>query len=152
VEDGCRGRDGERSDVFYSQTDVIHVLHGYHRPDKNSRRTQYGCKRLCMPPVPTDIFIDAIKSAVLANANWVPPHGQGSLYLRPLIIGTGPIRRPPRPHPSPLCPVPCALRTLRYTFSNLKHMSPPFPSPRPLTLSANPFTLNPKDVFPDPQF
>jgi len=61
------------------------------RPEKNSARTQYGCKRLCMPPVPTDIFLDAIKSAVLANAKWVPPHGQGSLYLRPLIIGTGPI-------------------------------------------------------------
>uniref|UniRef100_A0A6U4HXF8 Branched-chain-amino-acid transaminase n=1 Tax=Hemiselmis andersenii TaxID=464988 RepID=A0A6U4HXF8_HEMAN len=61
------------------------------RPEKNSARTQYGCERLCMPPVPQDIFLDAVKSAVLANAKWVPPHGQGSLYLRPLIIGTGPI-------------------------------------------------------------
>ena len=92
---------------FSSQTDGIHVLNGYNRPDKNSRRTQYGCKRLCMPPVPTDIFIDAVKSAVLANANWVPPHGQGSLYLRPLIIGTGPIRRPPCPPYSDSTCMPC---------------------------------------------
>ena len=46
-----------------------------------------------MPPVPEDIFMDAIKSCVLANAKWVPPYGQGSLYMRPLVIGTGPIRK-----------------------------------------------------------
>ncbi|EKX44262.1 hypothetical protein GUITHDRAFT_159741 [Guillardia theta CCMP2712] len=61
------------------------------RPDKNARRVRYGCERLCMPPVPEDTFVESIKSCVLANANWVPPCGKGSLYIRPLIIGTGPI-------------------------------------------------------------
>lgn len=28
---------------------------------------------------------------VEANAAWVPPHGKGSLYLRPLLMGSGPI-------------------------------------------------------------
>lgn len=28
---------------------------------------------------------------VEANADWVPPMGKGSLYLRPLLIGSGPI-------------------------------------------------------------
>lgn len=45
-----------------------------------------------MPPVPEDIFMSAVKDVVLANAKWVPPFGKGSLYLRPLIIGTGPVR------------------------------------------------------------
>lgn len=61
------------------------------RPDKNARRVQYGCERMCMPPVPEDVFINAIKETVIANAKWVPPFGRGSLYLRPLIIGSGPI-------------------------------------------------------------
>jgi branched-chain amino acid aminotransferase len=59
------------------------------RPEKNAARCAYGCERLCMPPIPEDIFVDAIKKAVLANAKWVPPKGQGSLYLRTLIMGTG---------------------------------------------------------------
>lgn len=61
------------------------------RPDRNAERTRYGCERLCMPPVPKETFLKAVEDVVLANAKWVPPFGQGSLYLRPLIIGTGPI-------------------------------------------------------------
>jgi len=61
------------------------------RPDKNARRVQYGCERLCMPPVPEDVFVAAVKECVLANAKWVPPKGKGSLYLRPLVMGSGPV-------------------------------------------------------------
>jgi hypothetical protein len=61
------------------------------RPDRNAERTRYGCERLCMPPVPKEQFIKAVEDVVLANAKWVPPYGSGSLYLRPLIIGTGPV-------------------------------------------------------------
>lgn len=61
------------------------------RPDRNAERTRYGCERLCMPPVPKATFLKAVEDVVIANAKWVPPFGQGSLYLRPLTIGTGPI-------------------------------------------------------------
>jgi branched-chain amino acid aminotransferase len=61
------------------------------RPDKNARRVRYGCVRNCMPPVPEEIFVQAIKDTVLANAKWVPPCGKGSLYIRPIVVGTGPI-------------------------------------------------------------
>jgi len=61
------------------------------RPDKNARRVHYGCERLCMPPVPEDVFIKAVREVVLANAKYVPPCGKGSLYLRPLIVGSGPM-------------------------------------------------------------
>jgi len=61
------------------------------RPQRNSRRVNYGCERLCMPPVPEDMFVQAVKDVVLANAKWVPPKGKGSLYLRPLIFGSGAI-------------------------------------------------------------
>jgi len=61
------------------------------RPDRNAKRAAYGCERLMMPPVPEDIFVKAVKDFVLANAAWVPPFGQGTLYIRPLIMGSGPI-------------------------------------------------------------
>ncbi|VAH06063.1 unnamed protein product [Triticum turgidum subsp. durum] len=34
-------------------------------------------------------FVDAVKQTVLANKRWVPPTGKGSLYIRPLLVGSG---------------------------------------------------------------
>lgn len=61
------------------------------RPDKNAERFHNGALRLSMPPVPEQQFVEAVKATVSANKDWVPPMGKGSLYLRPLLIGTGPI-------------------------------------------------------------
>ena len=44
-----------------------------------------------MPPIPVETFIDCCKQIVKKNAEFVPPYGTGgSMYLRPLLIGTGP--------------------------------------------------------------
>ena len=60
------------------------------RPDRNAERMQNSCKRLMMPQVPTDMFINACKTVVKANEEFVPPYGTGAtLYLRPLMIGVG---------------------------------------------------------------
>ncbi|XP_021903749.1 branched-chain-amino-acid aminotransferase 2, chloroplastic-like [Carica papaya] len=59
------------------------------RPDQNALRMQMGAKRLYMPSPSVQQFIDAVKQMVLANKHWVPPHGKGTLYLRPLLMGTG---------------------------------------------------------------
>lgn len=42
-----------------------------------------------MPAVPTQLFLEACSLAVRENADWVPPCGEGSLYLRPLLFGSG---------------------------------------------------------------
>ncbi len=61
------------------------------RPDRNADRLRNSCQRLFMPQVPTAMFNDAVSRVVKANARFVPPYGTGaSLYIRPLIIGTGP--------------------------------------------------------------
>ena len=40
--------------------------------------------------VPDDLFHEAIVKAVKLNQKYIPPYGQGaSLYIRPLLIGTG---------------------------------------------------------------
>lgn len=60
------------------------------RPDQNAERMQRSCRRLMMPAVPTDVFIEAVKKVVKANEHYIPPYGTGgSLYLRPYMIGVG---------------------------------------------------------------
>lgn len=43
-----------------------------------------------MPPVPTQLFVEAVSECVRENAHWVPPAGVGALYLRPILFGSGP--------------------------------------------------------------
>jgi branched-chain amino acid aminotransferase len=60
------------------------------RPDQNAKRMQETCKRILMPEVPVDKFVDACVQVVKANRHYVPPYGTGAtLYLRPLTIGVG---------------------------------------------------------------
>ena len=61
------------------------------RPEKNALRAATSAERVCIPPVPKDIFIEACEQVVRANIDYVPPREKGSLYLRPVIWGTGPV-------------------------------------------------------------
>jgi branched-chain amino acid aminotransferase len=61
------------------------------RIEENARRMMGSCERLHMAAVPEDTFIDAVFRVINANRRFVPPYGTGaSLYVRPLVIGTGP--------------------------------------------------------------
>jgi branched-chain amino acid aminotransferase len=60
------------------------------RPDQNAKRMINSCRRLLMPEVPEEKFIDACIQVVKANEAYVPPYGTGAtLYLRPFVIGVG---------------------------------------------------------------
>jgi len=60
--------------------------------DENSARMNTGADRLVLPQVPRSMFNDAVDWAVRANAEYVPPYGSGgSLYIRPFLLGSGPI-------------------------------------------------------------
>ncbi|KAL8096299.1 branched-chain-amino-acid aminotransferase 2, chloroplastic-like [Apium graveolens] len=61
------------------------------RPEQNAMRMQIGAERMCMPAPSVEQFVDAVKHTALANRRWIPPPGKGSLYIRPLLIGSGPI-------------------------------------------------------------
>jgi len=61
------------------------------RPLANAERFAEGAERLCMPIVPTELFIGAIKKLVQINSEFVPPYKKGSLYIRPCLWGTGAI-------------------------------------------------------------
>ncbi len=58
------------------------------RPDLNAERMIDTAKRLEMPPISKEQFLDAVKQVVEANAAYVPPYGSGAtLYLRPYMFG-----------------------------------------------------------------
>lgn len=60
------------------------------RPEENAKRMQHSADCLMMQAPPTEIFTRAVHRAVRANRRFIPPHGCGaSLYVRPLLIGTG---------------------------------------------------------------
>lgn len=41
------------------------------RPDKNAERFGNGAIRMSMPPVPADMFVEAVKSIVASNSDYV---------------------------------------------------------------------------------
>ena len=60
------------------------------RPDMNAKRMIDTCKRLEMPILPEEKFLDALDKVVKANEEFVPPYGTGaSLYIRPYMFGSG---------------------------------------------------------------
>ena len=61
------------------------------RYDENAKRMLNSAKGIMMAQVPTTLFQEAIEKVVKLNERFVPPYGTGaSLYIRPLLIGTGP--------------------------------------------------------------
>lgn len=61
------------------------------RPEENAARMARSANRICMPPLPESKFLEAVKSAVKNNLQFLPPYGTGgALYIRPLLYGSGP--------------------------------------------------------------
>lgn len=62
------------------------------RPDLNAERMIDSAKRLVMPPVSKEMFLEAVDQVVEANVDWIPPYESGgALYLRPYLFATGPV-------------------------------------------------------------
>lgn len=60
------------------------------RLEENAARLQSTCRGILMPELPTERFKEAVIKAVKMNERFIPPYESGaSLYIRPLLIGTG---------------------------------------------------------------
>ncbi len=60
------------------------------RPDKNIERANRSNRRLCIPEIPEEDFLQAIKTVVKTDEAWIPTKEGTSLYIRPFIIATDP--------------------------------------------------------------
>jgi branched-chain amino acid aminotransferase len=61
------------------------------RIEENAQRLQSSARGILMEPLPIEKFEAAVFKAIELNKQFVPPFDSGaSLYIRPLLIGTGP--------------------------------------------------------------
>ena len=58
------------------------------RPDCNGRRMMQSMRRMCMPEIPEEDFVQAIRTLCRVEEAWVPEEEGSSLYFRPLAIAT----------------------------------------------------------------
>ena len=59
------------------------------RPERNARRLQDSARRLAMPELPEELFLESLRQLVEIDQAWVPAAGgESSLYLRPFMIAT----------------------------------------------------------------
>ena len=58
------------------------------RPDCNANRFNDSADRLCMPNIPPEDFVQAVKALVDIDRDWVPHSDGASLYIRPFCIAT----------------------------------------------------------------
>jgi branched-chain amino acid aminotransferase len=93
---GTLSLDPSAAVLHYAQ-EIFEGLKGYQladgsmalfRPDANARRFNASARRMAMPELPEELFVEACRALVEADRSWFPDVEGGSLYLRPFMIAT----------------------------------------------------------------
>ncbi len=58
------------------------------RPEQNARRFNDSARRMAMPELPEELFLESIRQLVARDRDWVPGDPDGSLYLRPFMFAS----------------------------------------------------------------
>ena len=58
------------------------------RPEKNMARLNVSCERLCIPKLDEEFALEAIKTLVKVEEDWIPTEPGTSLYIRPYVFAT----------------------------------------------------------------
>ncbi len=56
------------------------------RPEANASRMARSARRLALPELPTEYFIESLRQLIAVDAAWVPSAPETSLYLRPFMF------------------------------------------------------------------
>ena len=56
------------------------------RPEANARRMQTSARRLALPELPVDLFVQSVRELIRVDRDWVPAGVDQSLYIRPFMI------------------------------------------------------------------
>lgn len=68
------------------------------RPEANAARLRSSARRLAMPELPDELFLESLRQLVDVDRRWVPSGGgEDSFYLRPFMIATEPTLSVNRP-------------------------------------------------------
>lgn len=58
------------------------------RPEANARRFRASARRLAMPELPEELFLESVRALVKADIDWIPEDEDGALYLRPFMFAS----------------------------------------------------------------
>ena len=58
------------------------------RPDRNAERLNRSAARMCLPGIPVEDHLQAIRELVRLDREWIPREKGASLYIRPTMIAT----------------------------------------------------------------
>jgi len=58
------------------------------RPELHAKRMNASAKRMCMPEMPEELFVEAIHAIVGLEQEWIPKIEGSALYIRPLMFAT----------------------------------------------------------------
>lgn len=70
--------------AYRTDTDKIQLF----RPNENFIRFNESCDRICIPKIDVDFMLEALKTLIDIDRDWVPAQMGSSLYIRPFIIAT----------------------------------------------------------------
>ncbi|MGN6221493.1 MAG: branched-chain amino acid aminotransferase [Microbacterium sp.] len=56
------------------------------RPDRNAARLQRSARRLALPELPAEYFLESLRELIAVDGAWVPTAPETSLYLRPFMF------------------------------------------------------------------
>lgn len=59
------------------------------RPLDNHKRFNISAKRLCIPEIPEDYFMEGLKTLLKLDEEFIPKNEGSSLYIRPFMFATG---------------------------------------------------------------
>lgn len=72
--------------AYVTKEGEVHLF----RPNKNMKRLNQSCERLCMPPLDENLALEALKQLISIEKEWIPTAEGTSLYIRPFVIATEP--------------------------------------------------------------
>ena len=84
------------STVLHYGSEIFEGLKAYRRADgkvqlfrpiENIRRMNNSAERMCLPPIPEDMALEALTEFVKTELEWTPSAPGTSLYLRPFMFG-----------------------------------------------------------------
>ena len=83
--------------VFHYGQEIFEGMKAYRQPDgtialfrptANAKRFANSAKRLALPEMPVELFMETVEALVKQDAGWVPNKVGESLYIRPFMIAT----------------------------------------------------------------
>ena len=59
------------------------------RPLDNQKRINISAKRLAIPELPEEYFMEGLKTLIKLDSDWIPTGDGSSLYIRPFVFASG---------------------------------------------------------------